>query len=104
MLRRKTGNVVCSTVKADIFPLGNYCVFCCLNYLCLFLYSEYIIISLVTTVLLGCVLRGFRCLLYNTRVLRSGTRPPKQPTGVYIAPSPRFCQLVASPLTRWRPR
>jgi len=41
------------------------------------LYPEYIFISLVTTVLLGCVLRGYLYLHYPTGGHRFGTQPPK---------------------------
>ena len=54
------------------------------------LYSAYIFISLVTTVILGCVLRGSLYLHYSRGSHRFGIRPPKQPTGIYIVPSPLF--------------
>jgi len=50
-------DVVWTTVKADSVLLGHYCVL--LFNLCMhILYSEYIVVSLVTSVSLGCVLHG----------------------------------------------
>jgi hypothetical protein len=94
IIETDTSNLV-ALKKKDITN-NRVCVRACVCVIWLFdvcmhiLYSEYIYISLVTTVLLGCVLRDSLYLHYPTGGHRFGTRPPKQPTGVYIVPSPLF--------------
>jgi len=81
---------------------GRYClalviiVFSWLFNLCKkYLYSEYIFILVVITVLLACVLCGSYPYTTQQQFFATGPCRPKHPTGIYIVPSPRYFQQVA---------